>query len=200
MASSGHQDVDLPRSTWHRAANFLAEFDTWARALGIGTWTVHKPPGNHLTDFWVYARMDSSRPAMSKVQFGCTRFAAVNTSVHAYARGKGEYLAAAVKLLQNFVSEVWAFQEEQTTGAGETTEELAPAHHDENWQRLDMRHFKCPSSGRVWYSDEDAAVWFMPDTGGSLSLCQKWRAYQDYRAGVWWCNEGDRQLFFPAAA
>ena len=199
MASSGHRDVNLPRSTWHRAGGLLAEFGAWLRALGFSTWTMDKEPGNHLTNFWLYASMDSSSPAKSRVQFGCTQFAAVNPQVHAYARGKGQHLSAAVDLLRNFVSEVWPF-EEQIRGAEELVEELAPAQHDEIWQRLDLRPFKCPGSERTWFSCEDAIVWFMPDDSGSLSTCGEWQAYQDEVAGVWWCNERRGRLFFPAAA
>ena len=101
--ASGHRDVNLPRHTVHRAGDFLAEFYTWVRTLGVSTWTVNKPPGNHLSSFWVYGVLDSSRPAMSKVSFGCTKFAACNPKVHAYARGKGEYLSAAVRLLEKFM-------------------------------------------------------------------------------------------------
>ena len=195
--ASGHRDVNLPKSTWHRASAFLGEFGEWLRALGFSTWAVDKEPGNHLTNFWLYTRMDSSSPAKSQVQFGCTRFAVVNPKVHAYARGKGKHVSAAVDLLQHFIDQVWAF-DEQTPGA----EELAPPGHQqaENWQVVDMRQFRCPSSDRVWFSCEDQSLWFMPGECGSLSLCGEWRAYQDEGCGVWWCNESSGHLVFPAAA
>ena len=104
----GHVDVNLPRSSWHFAATFLADFARWLQAEGFSTWTVRKEPGNHLTAFWVYARLDDTLPAKSRIQFGCTKFAEVNPSVHAYARGKAEHLSSAVALLQKFVREVWA--------------------------------------------------------------------------------------------
>ena len=195
--ANGHQDVNLPPHTVHRAGNFLAEFHTWVRTLGISAWIVDKPPGNHLTDFWVYARLDSSRPAMSKVSFGCTRYASVNPQVHAYARGKpGEYLASAVRLLQHFIDQVWAF-EEQTPAV-----EPSPApQRDDSWQALDLRQYQCPSSGKVWFSDGSCSVWFVPDDSGARSTCGKWQKYQ-YEAvgGDWWCNESSLQLYFPGAA
>ena len=104
----GHVDVNLPRSSWHRAATFLADFARWLQAEGFSTWTVRKEPGNHLTAFWLYARLDDTLPAKSRIQFGCTKFAEVNPSVHAYARGKAEHLSSAVALLQKFVRDVWA--------------------------------------------------------------------------------------------
>ena len=67
MASNGHVDVNLPRATWHRAGGFLADFGVWLQSIGFGTWTVDKEAGNHLTDFWLHARMDSSAPAKSQV-------------------------------------------------------------------------------------------------------------------------------------
>ena len=67
MSSNGHVDVDLPRATWHRAGGFLAEFGVWLRDIGFGTWTVNKGAGNHLTDWWLHARMDSNCPAKSQV-------------------------------------------------------------------------------------------------------------------------------------
>jgi hypothetical protein len=77
--ASGHQDVDLPRSTLHKAGSFLSEFEEWLVALGYTTWRVQKEQGNHLTDFLVYCFMGNSAPSKkNKVQFGCTRFAAKN--------------------------------------------------------------------------------------------------------------------------
>ena len=67
MASNGHVDVNLPRATWHRAGGFLADFGVWLQSIGFGTWTVDKGVGNHLTDWWLHARMDSSCPAKSQV-------------------------------------------------------------------------------------------------------------------------------------
>ena len=67
MASNGHVDVNLPRATWHRAGGFLADFGVWLQSIGFGIWTVDKGAGNHLTDFWLHARMDSSCPAKSQV-------------------------------------------------------------------------------------------------------------------------------------
>ena len=104
--ASGHRDVNLPMHTLHRASGFLADFDEWLQELGFSTWTIGKEPGNHLTNFWLYTRMDSSCPAKSQVQFGGTAFADCNPFVHAYARGKAPHLSAAVRLLQNFVEQV----------------------------------------------------------------------------------------------
>ena len=67
MASNGHVDVNLPRATWHRAGGFLTDFGVWLQSIGFGTWTVDKGVGNHLTDWWLHARMDSSCPAKSQV-------------------------------------------------------------------------------------------------------------------------------------
>ena len=200
MASCGHRDVDLPRSTWHRAGTFLEEFGEWLRALGFTTWTVDKGPGGHLTNFWLYATFQSTSPAKSRVQFGASAFAKVNPRIHAYARAKGDYLATAVGLLQNFVDQVWTF-EEQATEPGDVT--MMPAAQPQDWDQwdvLDLRQYRCPTSGRVWWSNDDATSWLMPDASGLRSACGNWLAYQDEEAGVWWCNESSRQLFFLAAA
>ena len=195
MASHGHRDVNLPPATWHRASSFLGEFNVFLQALGFSPWAVDKERGGHLTNFWLYCTMDRSSPAKSQVQFGCTNFAAVNPIPHAYARGKGKHLSAAVDLLENFISEVWAFQE-QAQGDAEPT----PAQqHDENWHILDMRQFVCPSTERIWFSCEDGSIWFMPRECGTSSLCGEWRAYRDAGCGVWWCNERSGQLCFPVA-
>ena len=199
--ASGHRDVNLPPHTVHLAGTSLSEFEEWLVVLGMSIWTVDKPPGNHLTDFWAYAWLDSSRPEMSKVSFGCTRFAAVNPQIHAYARGKGEYLAAAVKLLESFISEVWAFEQEEqhATAPGEPT---MPTPQDswDQWEVLDLGQFRCPSTERLWFSTDDAAFWFMPEADGLSSACGRWKKYQDSLAGNWWCNEGARKLFFQPTA
>ena len=136
------------------------------------------------------------------MQFGCTRFAAVNPQIHAYARGKGEYLASAVKLLESFISDVWAFEQEEqhATAPGELTMMPTAQHTDwDGWDVLDdMRQWRCPTSERVWYSTDDSDIWFMPDAEGLRSICGRWTKYQDSLAGVWWCNADDRKLFFQA--
>ena len=199
MTSGGGQcDVDLPLSTVHRAEGFLAQFAAWMNALGYSTWTVDKEPGGHLTPFWLYARMEMSCPTKSQVQFGCTSFAAVNARTHAYARGKGKHLLAAVDLLQHFVDDVWTF-EEQARGHTEPTH----AHqHDDNWEELRMRPYICPSSEQVWFGcEDDPNVWFMLDTpNGRRSACGEWEAYQSEEGRVWWCCESSRRVFFPTAA
>ena len=73
---------------------------------------------------------------------------------------------------------------------------------DDDWEVLDLRKYYIPNTENdvFWFSDADASVWFIPDSTGARSRCGEWRAYQDARVGVWWCNEIDRQLYFPAAA
>lgn len=200
MATSGHQDVDLPRSTWHRAGAFLTDFAQYLSDLGFQTWTVDKEAGNHLCSHWLYIRMVAGSPARSQIQFGVTSFAKVNPWVHAYARGKGEHLSAAVRLLQIFVDQVWA---EQATAPAEIT--MTPAQHEhwnqwDQWEVLEMGQFRCPTTERVWYSDDSGSTWFMPDSSGLRSVCGSWLCFQDEEAGIWWCNETDRQLLFLAAA
>ena len=222
----------MPPSTLHRAGGFLADFGEWLRALGFHTWTVEKEAGNHLTSFWLHAVLDAHCPKKSQVQFGATRFAAVNPKVthapemwrtvlhchnaiyrfsfkwlithriwwfgglgpkvHAYARGKGKHLAAAVDLLEKFVQQVWAF-EEQAAAPAQTTTMQAQHQAWDQWEVLDMGQYRCPTSERLWYSNDDASSWFMPDADGLRSLCGTWLARED-REGVWWCNETSRQL------
>ena len=197
--ASGHRDVNLPSHTLHRASGFLAEFGEWLQELGFETWVVQKQPGNHLTPFWLHTRMSSSCPAKSQIQYGCTSFADRNPKVHAYARGKAPHLSAAVLLLQKFVEQVWSFgvSAEQTPAVEPPA---APRQEDwDQWEVLDMRRFRCPTSERVWYSTDDASSWFMPDADGIKSVCGNWLAYQDDGAGIWWCNQNNRQLFFTGA-
>ena len=194
--SNDRRYVTLPRHILHRASGFRAEFGEWFQELGFSTWTIDKEPGNCLINFWSYTRMDSSAPTKSQVQFGCTKFASVNPRIHAYARSKGQHLSAAVRLLQNVVEQVWSVgvPEEQTPAV-----ELSPAPQHEYWDQwevLDMRQFRCPTSERVWYSTDDASSWFMPDADGLRSVCGDWLAFQDDEASVWWCNENNRKLFF----
>ena len=193
--ASGHRDVNLPMHTLHRASGFLADFDEWLQELGFSTWTIDKEPGNHLTNFWLYTLIDSSAPTQSQVQFGWTQFASVNPRIHAYARTKGQHLSAAVVLLQNIVEQVWSFRvsEEQTPAV-----EPSPApQRNDGWQALGLRQYQCPSSEKVWFSDENSRVWFIPDDSGARSTCGKWQAYQhEAVGGVWWCHENSRQLYF----
>ena len=121
----------------------------------------------------------------------------MNPKVHAYARGKGKHLTAAVELLQNFTEQVWTFETEQQTLRAD---EPPTPPQDEDWEVLDLRKYYIPNTENVWFSDADASVWFIPDSAGARSMCGECRAYQDDRAGVWWCNEIDKQLYFPAAA
>jgi hypothetical protein len=124
--------------------------------------------------------------------------------VHAYARGKGEYLASAVKLLEKFISEVWATDEEEQQ-AGEMTTENVQHESWDQFEVLDMQKYRDPTTERVWFSTDDASSFFIPDsTTGSCSTCGRWRkVHQDsdsVAGGVWWCNQVDRKLFFLAAA
>jgi hypothetical protein len=197
-SGGGQCDVDLPLSTAHRAEGFLAQFAAWMSELGFTIWTRYKEDaGNHLTPFWLYARMQASCPTKSQVQFGCTSFAAVNARTHAYARGKGKHLLAAVDLLQHFVDDVWTF-EEQAQGDAEPTH----AHQHDTWEEKQMRSYICPSSEQVWFCcDDDPSVWFMPDTPtGRRSKCGKWEKFQAEDGRVWWCCESSRHVFFPTAA
>ena len=196
--AGGYRDVNLPMHTLHRASGFLAEFGEWLQKLGFSTWTIDKELGNHLTNFRLYTRMDSSAPTKSQVQFGCAKFASVNPRIHPYAKSKGQHLSAAVLLLQHFVEQVWSFgvSAEQTPAVEPPA---APRQEDwDQWEVLDMRRFRCPTSERVWYSTDDASSWFMPDADGIKSVCGNWLAYQDDGAGIWWCNQNNRQLFFTA--
>ena len=185
--------------TLHRANGFLADFDEWLQELGFSTWTIDKEPGNRLTNHWLRTCMDSSAPTKSQVQFGCTTFASVNPRIHAYARTKGQHLSAAVVLLQNFVEQVWSFRvsEEQTPAV-----EPSPApQRDDGWQALDLRQYQCPSSEKVWFSDESSSVWFVPDDSGVGSTYGTWQKYQhEAVGGVSCCNESSLQLYFPSAA
>ena len=197
--ANGHVDVNLPRSSWHRAATFLADFARWLQAEGFSTWTVRKEPGNHLTAFWLYARLDDTLPAKSRIQFGCTKFAEVNPSVHAYARGKAEHLSSAVALLQKFVREVWAAL--GMLAGDEEQDEPMPDGGHENWRALSMEAWRCPSSQRMWFScAEDETFSFMPAQSGCASICGHWRAYQDDVTAIWCCRESSRHLFVRAGA
>ena len=201
MASTGHRDVDLPSATLHRAGSFLADFQEWLTALGYTTWTVDKEPGNHLTNFWLYATIQNTSPAKSRVQFGATQFAKVNPRIHAYARAKGDYLTTAVGLLQKFIDQVWTFEEQAMAPEEITTMHRALQHEDwDQFEVLDMQKYRCPTTERLWFSTDDSRSWFIPDADSIRSVCGNWLACQDDAAGVWWCNADARELFFLAAA
>ena len=112
--------------------------------------------------------------------------------MHAYVHGTGRHLTAAVGLLQHYTEQVWAFAEEQA-------HPQTPPQEDD-WEVLDMRKYCVRGSEKIWFSVADAGVWFVPDSSGAQSTCSTWQAYHDARADIWWCNEIDKQLYFPAAA
>ena len=60
----------------------------------------HKKYADDKLYYWVYAVLDEYKPKKSTVVFGVTKFAEITPKVHAYARGKGDYLESAVKLLR----------------------------------------------------------------------------------------------------
>ena len=183
--AAGHEDVNLPRSTWHRAETFLDGLVPWLQNEGVSNaWVKQKEPGGHLVGYWVYASLDATRPAKSTVVFGVTRFAAVNANIHAWARGKSDFLPTAVKLLRSYLA-AW----ENQGGV------------EQDWRVVGMTHRLCPQTGaRVYHCNEDAQLSFVADAGSIASRCGHWREYQDAEGRRWWCNETRLAMFFTESA
>lgn len=110
---SGHRDVDVPEPLRHRIGTLLADFEEYVRAVrpDVVLERVEKPEGNHVTPWWLYATLNNTKK--SRVVFGETTYAAVNSVPHMWARGKADYINVAVGLLVGFIE--WAVENSETT-------------------------------------------------------------------------------------
>ena len=66
----GHADVDVPSALRGRLGCLLAGFEQYLAARGYAARRMRKPPGGHVTPFWVYARLNAA--LAKEVQFGET--------------------------------------------------------------------------------------------------------------------------------
>jgi len=191
--ASGHKDADLPASTVHRSASFLADMLQWLQGSGFTAWTVQKEPGNHLCPYWVYCVLDPTCTAKSKVVFGATRYAAVNPNVHAYVRAKQKYLPQAFELLSSFI-ETWAAAHQPEP----EPQHDPPEAPQQQWRQvLNVDRIQCAYTGFERISGKGFS--FDVVLGSDVSTCNHWRSFsQDGR--LIWITYVDRIFFFADTA
>lgn len=105
MAS--HIDVNIP-SGMH-VGFMLEKVKELAMVKGLTFKTVEKPPGNHVTPWWLYVTFCDARSKQSTVQIGETVYAKVNKTPHLWVRGKAGW----IELGRDLLLETIGAQEEQ---------------------------------------------------------------------------------------
>lgn len=98
-----HLDVDIPSSLQSSTGSLLAAFQEFLASKGFTCERKPKPPGGHITPWWLYVALDANAPSKSRLQFGETVHAAVNPTSHLWVRGKDPYLAKGHQLLKEFI-------------------------------------------------------------------------------------------------
>ena len=97
-------DVNVPDALLGRLGQLLQDFEAFVVRRGFITRRVKKPPGGHVTPWWLYVRMDDRAPSRSFVQFGETRHDEVNPVPHLWTRAKEAYRKDAMTLLRAFMA------------------------------------------------------------------------------------------------
>ena len=99
-----HIDVNIPFALHPRMHTLLMGFEMYIKEKKIGKcWRVQRPPGNHLTQWWLYVCLSTDSPSAIIVQFGATIFADVNPMPHMYVRGKAVWIGVGLDLLEKFM-------------------------------------------------------------------------------------------------
>ena len=83
-----HVDVNILSCLLARGGALLDAFDDFVRRRSYQTRREDKEPGNHLTPWWLYVRLNDRAPSKSEAQFGATDFADVNPVPHMWSRAK----------------------------------------------------------------------------------------------------------------
>ena len=133
------------------------------------------------------------------MQYGCTSYAKVNRTVHAYVRSKTKYVSAAKDLLDLFVR-IWAARDEP-----HDHRRLSPPTFDlatvlpKNWQRASgvCHHVDVRTGVEHFESTMEPFTFFMC---GDTSRCGLWRAYLHDDDRRWWANESLLLFFFEQDA
>jgi hypothetical protein len=105
FSAMSHMDVDIPAILHPLLSTLLADFEVFLNEQQQGPcWRVAKPPGGHITPWWIYLRLSTEAPVSSVVKFGETIFAEVNPVPHLWVRGKARWIDAGFQLLTDFVA------------------------------------------------------------------------------------------------
>ena len=98
-------DVDVPGMLRAGLGTLLADLEIFVRARGLRARREYKPPGGHVTPWWLYVTLAEDAPSRSEVQFGETDHAEVNPVPHLWVRAKEAYRPTAKRLLLEFMGE-----------------------------------------------------------------------------------------------
>ena len=105
MSLEQHEDVDIPLCLRFEVGELLRSFSEKLSADGFLVEQTQKPPGNHVTSWWLYVTFDATARKKSRVQYGETCYDKVNSVPHLWCRAREKYRRRAVELLRDFVRE-----------------------------------------------------------------------------------------------
>ena len=105
MILEQHEDVDIPLCLRFEVGGLLRSFSEKLSADDFLLEQTQKPPGNHVTSWWLYVTFDATARKKSRVQYGETRYEKVNSVPHLWCRAREKYRRKAVELLRDFVRE-----------------------------------------------------------------------------------------------
>ena len=105
MSLEQHEDVDIPLCLRFEVGGLLRSFSEKLSADGFLVEQTQKPPGNHVTSWWLYVTFDATARKKSRVQYGETCYDKVNSVPHLWCRAREKYRRRAVELLRDFVRE-----------------------------------------------------------------------------------------------
>ena len=105
MTLEQQEDVDIPLCLRFEIGGLLRSFSEKLSADGFLVEQTPKPPGNHVTSWWLYVTFDATARKKSRVQYGETCYDKVNSVPHLWCRAKEKYRRKAVELLRDFVRE-----------------------------------------------------------------------------------------------
>lgn len=101
-ASNGYAAVDLPSGLMCELGHLLTSLQNYIQAKSLHHWVVAKPPGGHVTHWWLYALLDV-REQRSQVHFGETDHDEVNPVPHLWLNGKANWIGLGHTLLKRFL-------------------------------------------------------------------------------------------------
>ena len=169
----GHADVDVPVALQGRLGSLLSMLEIYL-TRAHAAWPLkrrHKPPGGHVTPWWLYATVDTSCPKKSRLQFGETDHAEVNPVPHLWVRGTRDFLHLGQKILIDFLDSLSA--------------PPAPV-------ELPHQLFICPVSKRRWRWQPALDEWFWEDAAAAAG----WTRYQARDGSLWYWRDRDAHWFF----
>ena len=93
-----HIDINVPAPLLGRVGTLLAGFDRLLKEAGVATRREAKEPGNHVTPWWLKAKIYSGK-SYGWVTYGETDYAKVNPVPHLWAEAKAQLRAVAYEWL-----------------------------------------------------------------------------------------------------